>query len=94
MPVAVCRKCKNSACLVEVLEDHADVPVHLVRCQKICKGPVVGVVVNQRMEWFQRVDGVKPVAALLRLTRREHPTKIPKPLRKLRVTRRSGRPPR
>ena len=68
MPVVVCRKCKNSACLIEVMEDHADVTLDLVRCQKICKGPVVGVVVNDRMEWFQRVDGVKPVAALLRLT--------------------------
>jgi hypothetical protein len=91
MTVVVCRKCKKSACLVEVLEDHADVTLQLARCQKICKGPVVGVVVNDRMEWFQRVDGVKPVAALLRLTRREQPTKIPKPLRKLRVARRSGR---
>jgi hypothetical protein len=94
MPVVICRKCKQSECLVEIMEAHADVRLELVRCQKICKGPVVGVVVNDRMEWFQRVDGVKPIAALLRLTRREHPTKIPKPLRRLRVSRRRGRAPR
>ena len=94
MPVAVCRKCKRSACLVELLEERADVSLRLVRCQKICRGPVVGVAVDGRMEWFQRVDGVKPLAALLRLTRKKHTKKIPKPLQKLRVTRQSGRQPR
>ena len=33
------------------------------------------------MEWFQRVDGVKPLAGLLRVLRQPHPTKVPKPLR-------------
>ena len=94
MTLVVCRKCTHSACLVEVVQEHSRVPIELVRCQKICNGPVVGVVVDGRMEWFQRVDGVKPLAALLRLVQQPHPTKVPKPLRKLRVKRRSGRPPR
>jgi hypothetical protein len=92
--VVVCRKCKHSACLTEVLHERTHEPVELVRCQKICKGPVVGVVVDGRMEWFQRVDGVRPLAALLRLVKEPQPAKVPKPLKKLRVKRWSGRPPR
>jgi hypothetical protein len=92
--LVVCRKCKQSACLVEVLHAHGDHSLELVRCQKICKGPVVGVAVDGRMEWFQRLDGVRSIAALLRLARTRHPAKIPKPLRKLRVKKHRGRPPR
>ena len=28
-----------------------------VRCQKICKGPVVGVEVDGRLEWFSKMTG-------------------------------------
>jgi hypothetical protein len=92
--VAVCRKCKNHECLTEILESHADVSLRLVKCQKICHGPVVGLPVDGRMEWFERVDGVKEVAALVRITRNGHHDSIPKPLKKRRVKKYSGRPPR
>ena len=28
-----------------------------VSCQKICKGPVVGVEINGRLEWFSKMTG-------------------------------------
>jgi hypothetical protein len=89
--VVVCRKCKHSDCLTEMLHERSHEPVQLARCQKICHGPVVGVMVDGRMEWFERVDRVRQLAALLRLVKQEHPTKIPKQLKQLRVKRRSGR---
>jgi hypothetical protein len=39
--VFVCRKCKRHACVEDAL-DHSDGKVVLVRCQKICSGPVAG----------------------------------------------------
>jgi hypothetical protein len=92
--VFVCRKCKDHQCLVGVLEAHADLSLQLVKCQKICHGPVVGTVVDGRFEWFERVSSVKELAGLLRLTRKKAPSAIPKPLRKRRVKRHAGRPPR
>ena len=35
-------------------------------CQKICKGPVTGLKVRGRMEWFARIDKAKPMVALSR----------------------------
>lgn len=91
--VNVCRKCKRHDCLVDILEQHDhDLEVRDVRCQKICHGPVVGLEVDGRMEWFERVDDIRSIAALLRLVRRPDRAKIPKPLRKHRVKKRSGRP--
>ena len=92
--VAVCRKCKHHDCLVDVLTGHADVAVHMVKCQKICHGPVIGVPVAGRLEWFERVRSVHELAALLLITRNGRGDSIPKPLRKRRVKKHSGRPPR
>jgi hypothetical protein len=41
--------------------------VQPVRCQKICKGPVVGVCLDGRWEWFRRIRGPKSRQALLKL---------------------------
>ena len=46
------------------------------------------------MEWFERVDDVKSIASLVKLARRNGHAKVPKPLRKHRLRRRSGRPTR
>jgi hypothetical protein len=89
--VAVCRKCRDHACLAGILSDREGVEVELVRCQKICHGPVAGLVVDGRMEWFEHVDGVKQIAALVRMTRREPNDRIPKPLRRRRVRKRAGK---
>ena len=92
--VVVCRKCKNHACLTDLLETHTDVSVRLVKCQKICHGPVVGLPVVGRMEWFERVNGLKQIAALLLLTKKGHVDAIPKALKKRRVKSYAGRAPR
>jgi hypothetical protein len=93
--IFVCRKCKNSGCLVEVLQTRRNIPLRLVRCQKICHGPVVGVEIGGRMEWFERVDDLKSLAALVKLAKKPRArVKIPKPLRKRRVKRYAGRTPR
>jgi hypothetical protein len=93
--IDVCRKCKRQECLVDILEQHDhDLVVRHVRCQKICHGPVAGLEVDGRMEWFERVDDIQSIAGLLRLVRRPDRGKIPKPLRKHRVKKRSGRPTR
>ena len=85
LTVAVCRKCKNHKCITEILESHTDVSLRLVRCQKICHGPVIGLPIAGRMEWFERVDGLKELAALVRATRNDHGDAIPKALKKRRV---------
>ena len=94
LTVTVCRKCKNHDCLTEILETRAHAPLRLVKCQKICHGPVVGFPIAGRMEWFERVEGLKEVAALVRLTKKRTWDTIPKPLKKRRVKKHSGRAPR
>ncbi|HEY7107575.1 MAG TPA: hypothetical protein VH986_14325 [Acidimicrobiia bacterium] len=94
LTVAVCRKCKNHECLTDILRTRADVSLQLVKCQKICHGPVVGLPIAGTMEWFERVDGLKEVAALVRLTHKRKRDTVPKPLRKRRVKKHSGRAPR
>ena len=93
--IDVCRKCKRNECLLEILESRSAFSVRRVRCQKICHGPVVGLEIAGRMEWFERVDDVRSIASLVKFARRksEH-AKVPKPLRKHRLRRRSGRPTR
>lgn len=39
--------------LREALAGHGEICE--VRCQKICKGPVVGVEIDDRIEWFSRL---------------------------------------
>ena len=38
-----------------------------VRCQKICKGPVIGLRVDGRVEWFKSVRSKKLRGALAKL---------------------------
>ena len=93
--IVVFPKCKRDECGLEVVESRRGCTVRGVRCQKICHGPVVGLEIAGRMEWFERVDDVKSIASLVKFARRksEH-AKVPKPLRKHRLRRRSGRPTR
>ncbi|HEX4529942.1 MAG TPA: hypothetical protein VIA11_11000 [Acidimicrobiia bacterium] len=92
--VVVCRKCKHHECLTDILETRTDVSVRLVKCQKICHGPVVGLPVAGRMEWFERVNGVKQIAALLLLTTKGNHDAVPKALKKRRVKGYAGHSPR
>jgi hypothetical protein len=62
--------------------------IEKVPCQKICKGPVVGVYVGGRLEWFQRVDSEKSRKRLVKFLTKEQ---MHKKLKKRRVKKRSGR---
>ena len=62
--------------------------VEPVRCQDVCTGPVAGLVVDGRLEWFRRVRGRKLRAAVVRAAVTGH---VPGRLRDLRVKKRSGR---
>jgi hypothetical protein len=59
-----------------------------VRCQKICKGPVVGCEVNGELKWFADLQSRKSQEGLLRLVGEG---KVTKPLKKRRVKKRDGK---
>lgn len=81
-----CRKrASDTEKLEGVLED-AGFACQRVRCQKICKGPVVGFEVDGTLEWFAKVRGRSGRDALARFVERGDG-----PLRKLRKKKRSGR---
>lgn len=92
--VYVCRKCKGSNKLLHYLRRETTATVTTVRCQKVCESPVAGLRVFGRMEWFERADGPKAIKALVQLASGAAPDKLPKPLKKRRSKKRSGRPPR
>jgi hypothetical protein len=84
-----CRKAEGHTALRDALADAGEAEVRIVGCQKICKGPVAGVEVGGRLEWFKRLRGPKSRRALLRLVHLGAP--LPDRLRKRRVAKRSGR---
>jgi hypothetical protein len=90
----MCRKCKHADCLEAFLVGSGGVKVKKLGCQKICKGPVAGIKVRGRMEWFARLDRAKPMVALRRAADPKRAGKIRPALESHRVTRRSGVPPR
>jgi hypothetical protein len=92
--VWLCRKCKYANCLEAFLDGSRGVKVKKLGCQKICKGPVAGLKVRGRMEWFARIDKAKPMVALLRVADPERSGKIGPALESHRVARRSGISPR
>ena len=72
--------------LERALESVAEVKP--VKCQKICRGPVVGVEVEGTLEWFRRVDKDKPRRRLVTLL---ETGSLKKSLAKRRVPGRSGK---
>ncbi|MFP5369536.1 MAG: hypothetical protein ACLGI3_02150 [Actinomycetes bacterium] len=83
-----CRRRRDAHALLLAAAAQAGT-VRPVRCQKICSGPVAGVEVAGRLEWFERLRGPKSRGALVRLLATGGP--LPKRLRKRRVRKRSGR---
>jgi (2Fe-2S) ferredoxin len=79
------RKRKHTA-LAEAVRECAT--IEKVSCQKICKGPVAGIYVDGRLEWFRRLDSKKARKRLVELLTQEQ---MHKKLKKLRVKKRSGR---
>jgi hypothetical protein len=59
-----------------------------VGCQKVCRGPVVGIDLDGRLEWFERMDSPKALRALEQLIVDDT---LGKPLRKRRSRKRAGR---
>lgn len=83
-----CRKAlQRDDGLVDAL---ARIPIDIerVRCQKVCKGPVVGLAVEGEWQWFRRMNSRKALRALAELV--EEGT-IAKPLRKRRDRKRAGK---
>ena len=72
--------------LVDQLDGHARLTE--VKCQKICRGPVVGLEVDGALEWFAEVDTGKARAAVVHLLDRGE---LKKPLRKRHVGKKSGK---
>ena len=64
------------------------VDVEGVGCQKVCRGPVVGVAVDGDWQWFERMDSPKALRALEQLITDDT---LGKPLRKRRNKKRAGR---
>ena len=83
-----CRKALARDARLEKMVAALDVDVSRVGCQKICKGPVVGVRIDGSWEWFARVDTGKAVEALGDLVAEG---RLRKRLAKRHVRKRSGR---
>jgi len=92
--VYVCRKCKHSRGLQKAIEGGSDATVKLVGCQDICRQPVAGTRVGDRLEWFGGLDTPKRQAALVQLLNDQRRGRIPKALEKARTPKRSGKDPR
>ncbi|MEM1023049.1 MAG: hypothetical protein AAGD10_09795 [Myxococcota bacterium] len=91
MKVYVCtgKHCRKKSECIEAVLRAAGPKTHpvSVKCQKICKGPVVGVKLGGQVEWFKEVDSPKSLHALARMVSKGV---LVKPLEKRRVPKRSG----
>ena len=61
-----CRKAKGFEGLCEAVGEHRE-----VRCQKICEGPVAGLKVEGRLQWFGKLRTPKRWAALVKAADRD-----------------------
>ena len=82
-----CRK-KNQQVddLLKVLDPK--LKIKEVRCQNICSGPVIGLKLAGRWEWFKKVRKPRDVLAVFKTQKRG---KMTEHLKKLRVKKRSGK---
>ncbi len=80
-----CRKRKSGQVLRESLSGKAEVCE--VRCQKVCKGPVVGLELDGRVEWFSKM---KSKSMRKRLVALVTAGELPANLAVRRVRKRSG----
>jgi hypothetical protein len=85
-----CRRHERHPDLLAELAAAAE--VERVPCQDICKGPVAGVEVGGRIEWFKRLRKRRHRRALVDLARGGR--EVPEPLRERWVPKRGGRVPR
>ena len=92
IPLYICRSkdCrKHRSALKKIIEDTQDLcqPVD-VKCQGICKGPVVGFAINERFEWFKKLRTGKARKALMKGLNKN---KVVKELKSHHVKSRSGK---
>ncbi len=83
-----CRKRLAREPRVERTLDALPVEVVRVGCQKVCRGPVVGVSLDGEWQWFERMDSKKALRALGELVAHGE---LAKPLRRRRNARRAGK---
>jgi (2Fe-2S) ferredoxin len=79
--VLVCggKSCRKAKGYDELLADMGGLAeVKKVKCVDVCEGPVVGVKVNGKTVWFERMRSDKVRAAVVALL---HKRKVPKKLR-------------
>lgn len=81
-----CRKRAGDAAALRAVLDDAGVPIEEVRCQKLCKGPVVGLVIDDTVQWFGKLRGKGGRKALRRFLK-----KGDGPLWKMRDKKRAGK---
>lgn len=80
------KKPKKHKALLKSLQDVA--AIEDVGCQDICHGPVAGMTLKGRIEWFERLDTKKSRQAFVELVSRG---KLGKSLKKRRIKKRAGR---
>lgn len=68
--------------------------VQAVRCQKICRGSVVGAVLGGEIEWFEGVDTPRMCVDLKKAVRRGTRKPLSSSLKKRRIRRLRGHLPR
>ena len=95
MPAAKVYVCTERGCGKR--SEHRDLAAALdgvvevapVACQSVCDGPVAGVVVGGRLQWFEEVSSTKSRQGLVRLAQEGGP--LPKALAKRRRPKRAGK---
>jgi hypothetical protein len=83
-----CGKRKDHRALLAELGGVAEVVG--VACQSVCDGPVAGVVVAGRLQWFEEVRTRKARAGVVRLAR-DGSAPVPGALAKRRRSKRAGK---
>lgn len=74
--------------LIAAIEEFAD--VRACQCVKICHGPVAGLELDGRLEWFRGLHSKKAIQRLRKLVEQG---KLAKSLQKRRVAKRRGTKP-
>ena len=83
-----CRKARHKDDRLTHLAQKLPLETLKTGCQKICKGPVVGLRRNGTLEWFERMNTRKALGALEKLVKSDV---LRKPLKKRRSKSRTGK---
>jgi hypothetical protein len=95
--VYVCqgKKCSRACAHDALLRSLCKVSdVRLIECQKICRGSVIGVTLDDHIEWFERIDSSKLCVRAKKMVQSGRRKKLEKPIKSRRIKARSHRGPR